>query len=541
MPKSVVVDPNRVRRVGVLKTPEIPLNQYVPDVQVEIARYGRDGLKRVYHDMLVIREFETMLDNIKRQGAHLGIEYNHAGPAHLSLGQEATAVGQALPLGVDDFIFGSHRSHGEILAKCLSAVDKLDDQALMHTMETYMDGAPLRAVEKGHQGSVKDLAIDYVLYGVLAEIFARENGFNRGLGGSMHAFFAPFGSMPNNAIVGGSADIAVGSALFKRVNRRPGIVVANIGDASSGCGPVWEGIMFSAMDQYRTLWDKEVGGSPPILFNFINNFYGMGGQPEGETMGFGILARLGAGVNAEAMHAERVDGYNPFAVADAVVRKKEILLEGRGPVLLDTVTYRISGHSPSDASSYRTKEEVALWLEADCIQYFGNYLQDNEVATSSDLDEVKGQISERIRKALTLATSDQISPRIDMSKGDPIGDVMFSNKRRDKMAEGEPEVLMPIEENPRVQANARKSRSAFDEMASRFQNQKCCHSATPFSKPSSTDSIPTRRWSPTVRKTATGAVLLPSTAASPKPCPITACSTHPSRKEQLWVRPSGTR
>lgn len=463
MPKSVVVDPNRVRRAGVLKTRDIPLNQYVPDVQVEIARYGRDGLKKVYHDMLVIREFETMLDNIKRQGSYLGIEYTHAGPAHLSIGQEATAVGQALPLGVEDFIFGSHRSHGEILAKCLSAIDKLDDETLMHIMETYMDGAPLRVVEKGHQGSVKDLAIDYVLYGTLAEIFARENGFNKGLGGSMHAFFAPFGSMPNNAIVGGSADIAVGSALFKRVNRKPGIVIANIGDASSGCGPVWEGIMFAAMDQYRTLWDKEVGGAPPILFNFINNFYGMGGQPEGETMGFGILARLGAGVNEEAMHAERVDGYNPFAVADAVSRKKELLLEGRGPAMLDVVTYRISGHSPSDASSYRTKEEVTLWLEHDCVQTYGKYLLDNEVATSNDIEEVKNEITERIRKALSLATSDEISPRIDTSKGDPIGDFMFSNKTRAKMAEGEPEVLIPKEENPRVQANARKSRSAFDE------------------------------------------------------------------------------
>ena len=111
----------------------------------------------------------------------------------------------------------------------------------------------------------------------------------------MHAFFPPFGVMPNNAIVGGSADIAVGSALFKRVNRRPGIVIANIGDASMGCGPVWEAMMFAAMDQYRTLWPEDAGGAPPILFNFMNNFYGMGGQPQGETMGFGMLVARGPG------------------------------------------------------------------------------------------------------------------------------------------------------------------------------------------------------------------------------------------------------
>ena len=122
-----------------------------------------------------------------------------------------------------------------------------------------------------------------------------------------------------------------------------------------------------------------MGGAPPILFNFFNNFYGMGGQTDGETMGYKILARVGAGVNPENMHSERVDGYNPLAVADAVARKKKILLEGRGPVLMDTITYRYSGHSPSDASSYRTKEEVELWQGADAIDSYGAYLIENKV------------------------------------------------------------------------------------------------------------------------------------------------------------------
>ena len=78
-------------------------------------------------------------------------------------------------------------------------------------------------------------------------------------------------------------------------------------------------------------------------------------------MGFGMLARLGAGLNPEQMHAERIDGYNPLAVADAILRKKEILAKGDGPVLLDTVTYRYSGHSPSDQSSYRERTEVEAW------------------------------------------------------------------------------------------------------------------------------------------------------------------------------------
>jgi 2-oxoisovalerate dehydrogenase E1 component len=304
MPRSIVVDPNKVRKAGQIEIPPIPVNQYAPDPKKEERKFGKKRLAKMYQDMAVIREFETMLNDIKTKGEYRGIAYDHKGPAHLSIGQESTAVGECALLDREDFIFGSHRSHGEILAKCFSAADKLDDATLEAVMRDYMGGRILSVVEKEHQGDLRSLVLDFILYGTLAEIFGREAGFNKGLGGSMHAFFAPFGSMPNNAIVGGSGDISVGAALFKRINRRPGIVIANIGDASAGCGPVWEGMMVAAMAQYRSLWPKEVGGAPPILFCFINNFYGMGGQPEGETMGFGMLARLGAGVNAEAMHAE---------------------------------------------------------------------------------------------------------------------------------------------------------------------------------------------------------------------------------------------
>ena len=102
-------------------------------------------------------------------------------------------------------------------------------------MEDYFDGDCLRIVEKDAEGSVKDLAIDFLVYGTLAEIFGREAGLNKGMGGSMHAFFPPFGVYPNNAIVGGSGDISVGAALYKKVNQKPGIVIGNIGDASSSC------------------------------------------------------------------------------------------------------------------------------------------------------------------------------------------------------------------------------------------------------------------------------------------------------------------
>ncbi|HYU77771.1 MAG TPA: thiamine pyrophosphate-dependent dehydrogenase E1 component subunit alpha, partial [Vicinamibacterales bacterium] len=365
MPKSIVIEPDQVFSKQTLRFSDIPLNAYDKTLDEERARYSAEDLLNIWGDMCAIREFESALQDIKTQGRYKGITYTHAGPAHLSIGQEAAAVGMAFLLTPDDHIFGSHRSHGEILAKAFSAIRQLTDDELLAIMRTYRDGALLGPVERAFaHGSVQELARRFFVYGAYSEIFARETGFNRGLGGSMHAFFAPFGIYPNNAIVGGSGSIAPGAALYKRVNRKPGIVVANIGDSSFGCGPVWEGITFSTMDQYRTLWDESLGGGLPIIFNCMNNFYGMGGQPFGETMGMQYIARLGAGVNPEQMHAERVNGYDPLPVIDAFRRKKQLLLEGRGPVLLETVTYRISGHSPSDASSYRSKEEIERWQQA---------------------------------------------------------------------------------------------------------------------------------------------------------------------------------
>ena len=351
MPKSLFIDPAVVRAPGKLSFDDIPLNTYQKTVKDELGNFTRQQFLDIYRDMFLLREFETMINLIKTTGEYNGVAYNHPGPAHLSMGQEASAVGQAFHLTVDDYTFGSHRSHGEILAKGLSSIEKLGDDALMDIMKNFLNGETLRVVETGEHDSVKELAIEFLLYGAMAEIFARKTGFNRGLGGSMHTFFTPFGIYPNNAIVGGSAGIAAGAALFKRVNRKGGIVVANIGDGSLGCGPVLEALNFASMGQFDKLWEEGFKGGLPVLFNIFNNQYGMGGQTNGETMGYDVLARLGAGFAVNQMHAERVDGYNPLAVIEAVGRKKDLLLKGQGPVLLDVVTYRYAGHSPSDASS----------------------------------------------------------------------------------------------------------------------------------------------------------------------------------------------
>jgi 2-oxoisovalerate dehydrogenase E1 component len=464
MPKSQHLDPKSKRQSSFVKMQDIPVNQYSKSIKEESKNFSKEDFMRIYRDMAVIREFETMLNAIKTTNEYNGISYNHPGPAHLSIGQEASAVGQAYLLDKDDYIFGSHRSHGEILAKGLSAIQKLDDKQLMQTMETFFDGSILRVVEgKQKTNNVKELAIDFLTYGTLAEIFARETGFHKGLGGSMHAFFTPFGIYPNNAIVGGSADVATGAALFKKVNLKKGLVISNIGDASMGCGPVWEALSFAAMDQFRQLWEGAHKGGLPIIFNFFNNQYGMGGQTCGETMGYDILARVGAGVNPEQMHTERVDGYNPLAVIDAIKRKKQIIEEGRGPVFLDTLTYRYSGHSPSDASSYRTKEEVESWMEMDSLIEYRQNLVKAKVASDSEFETILTDVKDLVTKVVKLAIDDNVSPRMNLVKNpNAIADLMFSNQKVEKMEDRPCDALITKEENPRLQKIKKKVRSAFE-------------------------------------------------------------------------------
>lgn len=471
MTKSLVIDPKKMRAPGVLHLPDIPMNTYQKTVKDELGNFTPEEFKRIYRDMWIVREFETMLNSIKTTNQYQGIEYNHPGPAHLGIGEEPGYVGQAFVLGIEDFIFGSHRSHGEILAKGMSAIEKLSDKELEDIMSKFFDGEAYEVVLKHTQyKDIKDIAREFLLYGMICETWGRQTGFNRGLGGSMHAFFTPFGVYPNNAIVGGSGPIATGAALYKRVNKKPGLVVCNIGDGSLGCGPVYEGMNFASMDQLTDLWDKDHNGGLPIIYNIWNNSYGMGGQTCGETMGYHEAARFAAGINPDAMHAERIDGYNPLAVIDAYRRKRQIVEQNKGPVLLDVVTYRLSGHSPSDSGTYRTKEELELWESQDSIKEFGRQMVEAKVATEQDLKDIEEGVRKDMIWAVGLAKDEDISPRIDLvSNPDAIADMMFTNMVIESMDETrKPDVLTSYEDNDKVQKLKKKQRTAFDENGKPF-------------------------------------------------------------------------
>ncbi|NLF94180.1 MAG: dehydrogenase, partial [Oligosphaeraceae bacterium] len=207
----------------------------------------------------------------------------------------------------------------------------------------------------------------------------------------------------------------------------------------------------------RKLWDKSLGGGLPLLVNCFNNQYGMGGQTRGETMGYDMLARIGAGVNPEQMHAERVNGYNPLAVIDAVKRKKELLLAGKGPVLLDVVTYRLGGHSPSDASSYRSKEELDRWLAADAIPAYHDKLVKGKIASAGDLAGIRDRCQEMVFEMFKLAIDPQLSPYETM-ESKFIETVTFSNRKVEKFTTRTPETLQKLEDNEqykRIQGKVR--------------------------------------------------------------------------------------
>ena len=465
MPKSLYVDPSEVRAPGKVSFKSIPVNQYKKTVKEELesGKYTKEDLVRIFRDMTVLREFETMLNLIKTQGSYNGVDHTYPGPAHLSIGQEAACVGQAYLLDENDFAFGSHRSHSEILAKALSTINKMSDEQLMDVMENFLGGKCLRSTEKlGKTENVKELAIRFILYGTLSEIFARETGFHMGMGGSMHAFFLPFGIYPNNAIVGGSGTISTGAALYKKVNDKKGIVVCNVGDAAMSRGPVWEALNFASMDQYKTLWESHKDGMP-ILYNIFNNSYGMGDQTRGETMGQGVMARIGSGVSPTQMHAVTVDGFNPLAVIDAMETNLKLLRSGKGPVMMETITYRFSGHSVSDQNAYRTKEEMDAWKEVDPLTTYPAELVKAGIATQEEIDAVLKETSDRMTMICKAAADPEISPYCDF-KADPavVERLMFSNEKVEKFDDREPEFLVPKEEAEGYKKIKSKERSPID-------------------------------------------------------------------------------
>lgn len=472
MPRELTIDPARRQQSGRLHFPDIPVHAYATAFADELTALGAPRLRAMWRHMLIQRRFEEMLSSFKAQGAWEGIAHTYKGPAHLSIGQEAAATGAAHALGVDDHIFGSHRSHGEFLAKGLAAIHDLGGAAL-DGLRGFR-GGQLLALSERHFRAPDDAALaeHALVFGLLAEIFMREVGVNGGMGGSMHAFLPPFGAMPNNAIVGASAGIATGAALHARLHAKGRITVAMAGDGSTGCGPVWEAMNFAAQAQFDGLWG-DGGGRLPVLFFFTNNFYAMGGQTSGETMGWDRLSRIGAGLHPDALLAETVDGQNVLAVRDAVARKRAALLDGRGPALLDVECYRLSGHSTTDANAYRTRDEIAAWAEHDPIALFATALRDAGVMDAAQQDAMRAEVDDLLRTVTAAAADPAIAPPVDIhTHPTRIGEYMFSH-RQTPLPDGQVPMLQDPAQNVRLKQLEKRARFGLDDAGAPLSPLRC--------------------------------------------------------------------
>jgi len=158
------------------------------------------------------------------------------------------------------------------------------------------------------------------------------------------------------------------------------------------------------------------------------------------------------------MHAETVDGTNPLAVADAVERKRELLIRGDGPVLLDVECYRLTGHSTTDANVYRSKEEIAAWDAHDPISSYSKALVAEGILTEDEVKAIQQGVAASIVAVTRAAVDPRIAPIVDIH-ADPtlIGKLMFSHEEIELPA-APGALLAPLESSARIRQDAKKSR-----------------------------------------------------------------------------------
>ena len=348
----------------------------------------------MYRVMLYNRAFEEMIMAL-RSGEFVPYEgYRFIGATHLSIGQEAVAIGAVVPLAKTDYITSTHRGHGHGIAKGAFALRESTDKELREFIETveFKSDKPL----------LFEQALDLHLYRTMAEFMGKEDGYCRGRGGGMHIADFNAGHLGANAIVGGSLGMAAGAGMSMMLQDKDNIVVCFNGDGSANNGIWHESLNMACMAQFK---EKGV----PTIFLVENNSYGMTGQTCGEVTGIDYLARRGFAYDIDGMHAEVINGMDVLAVRDAVQRAADICRTGKGPVLLEAITYRFKGHSLSDPQRYRSKAEVQAWEKEDAIKRLEKQLIKNKILTEQKVEEEHKTAVENMR-ALTKAAATSTDP-----------------------------------------------------------------------------------------------------------------------------------
>jgi TPP-dependent pyruvate/acetoin dehydrogenase alpha subunit len=300
-----------------------------------------------YDRDFLLRLYERMIliRQFEDQVKFLFLEGTMPGTIHQSQGQEATAVGVCAALNKDDFITSTFRGHGHALAKGLTAREMLD------------------------------------------ELFGAVTGCCKGKGGSMHIGNMEKGMVPGIAIVGGGIPIAAGIALAFKMRKTSQVVACFFGDGAVAEGAFHEGLNMAA------IWDL------PALFVCENNLYGASTRID-KVMKNTKISDRAAGYG---FRGETVDGNDLIAVYEAARRAAEECRKGEGPVLLELLTYRRTGHSRRDPCQYQTKDEREAWFSNDPIERFVKILMTRSDVGQTDLDRIQAKVGRELIDAVEQA------------------------------------------------------------------------------------------------------------------------------------------
>lgn len=300
---------------------------------------SRETLIKLYTTMATIRNFEER--GIPETGQRA-----MSGSVHSSAGQEAVPTGVCAHLSDEDYIGSTHRGHGHCIAK---GVD------------------PKR---------------------MMAELFGRSTGTNKGKGGSMHIADMSKGMLGTNGVVGASIPLAVGAGLTSKLKDLKRVAVAFFGDGAAN-----QGVLHESMN-LASVWKL------PVIFCCENNGYAQA-TPVEYALSTANVSDRAAGYD---MPGITVDGMDVFAVYDAAGQAVERARNGEGPTLLECRTYRFYGHTVFDNPlTYRTKEEEDHWRARDPLKLFRENVLPLGDITLEELDQIDQEAADIMEEAIKLA------------------------------------------------------------------------------------------------------------------------------------------
>jgi TPP-dependent pyruvate/acetoin dehydrogenase alpha subunit len=314
------------------------------------ALFDKDLLARMYFQMVEIRYLEEQVQ-------YLFLTEDMPGTMHSSIGQEAIAVGVIGCLKREDYLCGSHRGHGQYIVK---------------------GGDPRH---------------------VMAELFAKQTGCSKGMGGSVHLSGAELRYLPGVGILGAQIPIAAGVALSAKMRGSGEVAVAIFGDGATNTGYFHEGLNLAA------IWDL------PVVFICENNFYAVS-VPIKKAMKAQTIASRASAYGFEGVV---IDGNDVLAVYQATRDAVNKARQGGGPTLLEMQTYRHKGHSRFDPATYRPKGELEAWLAKDPIPRLRSKLVEANLFTPGEIEELEKQAKTAIDNAVRFAR-ESLPPEADVAK-----------------------------------------------------------------------------------------------------------------------------